>query len=122
MTFRLLHLIMLTATAAGAATALPAAAPETRLERCGTDTCLRFSGIRSDAQAAVLVAGHEVAVSGRRHWHASLPLDRVRQWLTPSARAIGVRVAGGGEVAAALPVGLLGHATEMAFLDVRATR
>ena len=115
----------------GAAAALLASAVQaapsrigasTRLQRCGTETCLLVTGRRSDPAASVSLAGHEVRVQGARRWRASLPLDTVRRWSASFARSIAVQVAGpaGGEMRASLPIGLLGQEVDLAFLDVRA--
>ena len=107
-------------------TALAAAPLEigakTRLQHCGADTCLLITGHRSDANAPVLLAGHDVAVQGKRRWRVALPLDTVRNWVAPFARSIAVQVdgAGGAEAKARLPIGLLGHDMDLAFLDVSA--
>jgi len=116
--------------ALAAAVLLPtalAAAPsdigaKTRLQRCGKDTCLLVTGRRSDASAPILIAGHDVAVEGKRRWRVALPLDTVRNWSAPFARSISVQIAGADDTAmkARLPTGLLGHVVDLAFLDVSA--
>lgn len=97
---------------------------QTRLQRCGTDTCLLVQGRRADPRAVVRIAEHPVAVRGSHAWRAMLPLDDVRAWSTPFARTITVRVdEPGGSVSeglARLPIGLLGHVTELASLEITA--
>ena len=95
---------------------------KTRLQYCGADTCLLVSGHRSDPTAPVLLAGRVVAVQGRHRWRVALPLGTVRNWLPPFARSIAVQVDGasGAETKARLPIGLLGHDVDLAFLDVSA--
>jgi hypothetical protein len=95
------------------------AAASTRLHRCGNQTCLLIQGKRSDSAAPVLVERHEVAVVGGRNWRVSLPLHTVRGWSRPSARSIAIDVAGKAEQAA-LPIGVFGHPTDLAFLTVSA--
>ncbi|WP_375403923.1 hypothetical protein [uncultured Sphingomonas sp.] len=122
---RLPGLLLLATLAASHASAEPRrAAASTRLEHCGAETCLAVTGRRPDRAAPVLIAGHEVAVRGGRSWRASIPLAKVRLWSAPAARTIAVEAAGpgGGRVEAPLPIGLLGHVTELAFLDVGAGR
>lgn len=96
----------------------------TRLHRCGSDTCLLIEGRRADARATVRVADHEVAASGRRMFRVSLPLTTVRVWSAPFARSMLVRVdepgGAGLEQTVRLPIGLLGHASEIAELEIRA--
>jgi hypothetical protein len=108
----------------------PAAAPssfdaETRLRHCGGATCLMVTGHRSDATAPVTLAGHAVTVQGARNWRVAVPLETVRAWSAPFARTIAVQIGGadgGAAMRARLPIGLLGHVTDLAFLDVRASR
>lgn len=94
---------------------------ETRLRHCGGETCLQVSGHRTDAAMPVLLAGHEVTVQGARSWHVALPLETVRSWSAPFARSIAVNI-DGSEAQARLPTGLLGHVSDLAFLEVSATR
>ena len=96
----------------------------TALHRCGTETCLMVSGHRADADAPVRIAGHAVIASGGRNWRAIVPLGDVRVWSATAARWIAVEVVGaaGGTGEAALPIGLLGHVTELASLDVSVRR
>lgn len=100
--------------------AMAAAEPYTRLVSCGVADCLLVSGHRADPRAQVLVNGHPIAVEGGKSWKAVLPLDTVRAWSRPLARSIDVNI--GTDVSesqrAALPIGLLGHAKDIAFLVV----
>jgi hypothetical protein len=77
------------------------------------------TGHRSDASAPVLLAGHELAVKGKRNWRVAVPLSTVKEWSAPFARTIDVAVAGSA-MKARLPIGLLGGTVDLAFLDVRA--
>ncbi len=53
-----------------------------------------------------------------------LPLQAVQQWSAPFARSISVFVGGkdGHTTQAALPIGVFGHTTELAFLDIGSRR
>ncbi|WP_395397033.1 hypothetical protein WBP07_30685 [Novosphingobium sp. BL-8A] len=98
--------------------------PSTRLVSCGEESCLLVSGQRADAGAEVRLNGHQVSVEGGRKWKVTLPMDTVRAWSVPMSRAIEVTVIGGGaggDVAmrADLPIGLLGHVTDLAALEIR---
>lgn len=96
--------------------------PSTKLERCGTQTCLRISGRRDDPAATVLIEQHAVAVSGAKRWHVSLPLETVRSWSAPAARTILVETVGSErtQTKARLPIGVFGRTTELAFLSISA--
>ena len=110
------------ALAGAAAVATPAlAAPKlkTRVVECGAESCLVVSGRRDHAASPVSINGHLVAVSGGRKWRARVPVETVRTWSAPYARSITVSVAGTAEEAR-LPIGLLGHAEELAVLVVSA--
>lgn len=91
-----------------------------KLRRCGEQTCMRISGHRPDPAAPIWVEQHEVTAVGGRRWHVTLPLQVVRQWSAPAARSIAVAVGGqnGRATQAALPIGVFGHTTELAFLNV----
>lgn len=104
------------------ASAAPRIDARTRLHHCGSETCLMVTGKRPDAGAAVLLAGHPVAVLGRRNWRVSVPLETVRSWFPTYARAITVRLGGtdGEEIAVPLPIGMLGSGVELASIEVRA--
>ncbi|HQS68794.1 MAG: hypothetical protein B7Y36_18030 [Novosphingobium sp. 28-62-57] len=97
-------------------------APRTKLERCGEQTCLRVTGHRADSAASVLIAQHEVAVTGGKSWRVSLPLQTVRAWSAPAARTIAVEVAGNDrrQMEAELPIGVFGNSAKLAFLSVSA--
>jgi len=103
--------------------AMAASPPGTRLVSCHGQSCLLVSGYRADPASAILINGHAVPVTGRRKWSARLPLDALRQWAPPYARSIDIAVmdaqAGGMTTSAALPIGLLGHTTDLAALVVR---
>lgn len=101
------------------------AAPEarTKLVQCGAQSCLRITGHREDPALTVAINGHPVPVEGKHRWHADLPLDVVREWSPPYARTIEVslhhpetqyRVIASID----LPIGLLGHSTDLASLVV----
>lgn len=118
-------LVLATIALTFAGSAMAAPAPHTRLVKCGTETCLLLSGHRADAAAPVSINDHVVAVSGGRSWRARLPLETVRAWSAPHARSIAVAVirpdgSADKPVAASLPIGLLGHVTDLAALVVRA--
>lgn len=100
--------------------ATPAAAEtRTRLVDCGAGSCLLVTGHRESERAAVTINGHAVTVRGAPKWRASIPVETVREWSAPHARTITVAVAGA-ESHAVLPIGLLGHVENLAFLTVRA--
>ena len=110
------------------ATSVPAAAAaesaSTRLHRCGEAVCLMVRGWRSDPAEPVLIEGRQVTVDGGRHWRASLPLATVERWVRPFARSILIET-GGAEARshkAALPIGVLGQTTDLAFLSVGTRR
>jgi len=96
------------------------AEPSAKLVKCAAGHCLLVSGHREDAASPVRINGHAVAVEGRRNWRARLPLESVREWSAPFARSI--TVASGDEQAeqADLPIGLLGHVTDLASLVISA--
>ncbi len=84
---------------------------------------MELRGERADAGDAVTVAGHAVAASGGRRFEVAVPVESVRAWSAPFARTVEVGVAArdGGVTTRAvrLPIGLLGHVTELAALEVR---
>lgn len=96
---------------------------DARLRACGDDTCVVLTGERADADDAVTVAGHPVAVEGGRRFAVAVPVDQVRAWSAPYARTIAVTTTDrSGTVTTRdvrLPIGLLGHVTELAALEVR---
>lgn len=101
---------------AGGAMARPVAT--TRLVACGGQACLLIKGERPAPDAAVAINGHGVAVQGGRSWQLRLPLATLRAWSEPFAREVMIATAGK-EQAASLPIGLLGHTTDLAALDIR---
>lgn len=106
-----------------AAFVVPASAatePKTRLVSCDAGNCLLVTGRRADAASTVRINGHAVPVEGARIWRASLPVATVRQWSAPYARTITVSVVDGETGEADLPIGMLGHAEDLAMLVVRA--
>lgn len=108
---------------ASAPGAMAAPEPATRLVECGRESCLVVSGHRADPQAKVLINGRSVAVEGGRAWKVRLPLGTVRDWSAPMARTIDVTVLASPKMKedtkqADLPIGLLGHVTDLAYLVV----
>lgn len=111
-------LSLILAAALVAACATPAAAEtRTRLVDCEAGSCLLVTGHRADAALAVSINGHAVAVQGARKWRVSVPVETLREWSAPLARSITIAVAGY-ETQAALPIGLFGHAENLAFLTI----
>lgn len=114
--------------AALVSSSLPVAAsaadtPRSRLVHCGSESCLLVSGKRETPQSQILINDRPVAVDGERHWRVILPLDAVRAWSSPGARAmtISVKDAEGrieDTAEAALPIGLLGNVTTLAALVI----
>lgn len=103
-----------------AALATPAAAEtRTRLVDCEAGSCLLVTGHRDDAASTVRINGHAVTAKGARKWRVSVPLETLRQWAAPYARTITVSVADT-QTEAILPIGLLGHAEDLAFLTISA--
>jgi hypothetical protein len=99
--------------------------PSAKLVRCGADECLLVRGARSSADATVLINDRVVPTRGERGWKTRIPLASVRRLASPFARTLSVTVVdAAGRVeqreAVRLPVGLLGHNTELAALVVRA--
>jgi hypothetical protein len=109
-----------------AAFASPASAttePKTRLISCDAGSCLLVTGHRDDAASIVTINGHVVPVHGARRWRASLPVETVRGWSAPHARTITVAVVDAqtresASTGVCLPIGLLGHAENLAMLIV----
>jgi hypothetical protein len=98
---------------------------EAKLVRCAAGNCLLIRGERASAASTVTINDRVVAVQGRRGWKVRLPVSAVRTLASPFARSLQVAVidpAGAVEQqhAVRLPVGLLGHTTELASLVVRA--
>jgi hypothetical protein len=106
-----------------ASPALAAGAPDTRVVSCGADSCLLVTGHRDSRAAVVRINGHRVEVQGERSWRVRLPVATLRDWAAPFARQIEVSSqdpAGQTEVVqrAQLPIGLLGHAPDLASLVI----
>ena len=110
----------------GAIVATPVVAhPATaRLVSCGTGSCLLVRGYRAGSDAEVRINDRVVDAQGGRSWQVSLPMATVKDWSGPFARTLRVSVAdpsGAAHIdAVRLPVGLLGHDLELAYLVVRA--
>jgi hypothetical protein len=73
----------------------------------------------------VQINGHAVHVEGKQRWRVRLPLETVRSWSVPFARTIEVTLLdpsnpGEGSHKAKLPIGLLGHVSDLASLVVTA--
>jgi hypothetical protein len=101
--------------------AVASPAPATRLVSCESDSCLLVTGHRANSATPVSINGHVVAVEGGRSWKVRLPLATVRAWAEPYARSIDVTDGTAETTAeASLPIGLLGHVTNLASLVVRA--
>lgn len=97
--------------------------PKTRVVSCDAGSCLLVTGQRASAASAVSINGHAVAVEGRRNWRARVPVDTVREWSAPFARTITVSVVDAETPTDAtaqvkLPIGMLGHAENLALLVV----
>lgn len=121
------HSMMALAMVAGfvtlAPTAMAASAPKTRLVSCGGDSCLLVTGHREDNSSIVSINGHRVNAQGGGTWKTVLQLDTVRSWAGPMARSIDVSVydpSTGTQAShpAKLPIGLLGHVTDLAALVI----
>jgi hypothetical protein len=111
---------LLTASAAHAD-----ARPTAKLVRCAAGDCLLIRGERSSAATTITINDHEVAASGGRGWKIRVPVAAVRGLASPFARTLDVAmVDAAGQVerreTVRLPVGLMGHTTELASLVVRA--
>ena len=69
------------------------------------------------------MAGHRVFVQGGRRFEVAVPVDAVRAWSVPFARTVAATTIGRtGEAKTRdvrLSIGLLGHVTELASLEVR---
>jgi hypothetical protein len=99
--------------------------PTAKLVRCDAGDCLLIRGARSSAAAVVTINDRPVVADGRRNWRVRLPLATVRGWSAPFARTLAVAVVDpAGQMerreTVRLPVGVLGHTTELASLVVRA--
>ena len=100
-------------------------ADTTRLVTCGHDTCLLVTGSRQFRDDPVAINGHRVAVQGGRNWRLYLPMATVRAWSTPYARSLFIAegtivTSEGAGREVSLPIGLLGHTSDLAALEVRA--
>jgi len=124
--YRSRRLLALVGAGVVASLASPTAAapePKTKLVPCGAESCLRITGHREDPALVVMINGHVVPVARTRRWQADLPLDMVREWSAPYARTIDVSLHDPATQRYAissvdLPIGLLGHATDLASLVV----
>lgn len=108
-----------------APSASAATEPRTRLVDCEAGSCLLVTGYRAHAGSTVSINGRAVSVKGARKWRVSLPVTTLREWSIPYARTITVSVVDATtrtETPAVvdLPIGLLGHAEDLAMLVVRA--
>jgi hypothetical protein len=99
--------------------AAAASSPQTRLVEFRSENYLLISGDRNTISSNVSINGHTVRVEGRRNWRVRLPVHVVRSWSAPLARTITVAVDGSSQDAD-LPIGLLGHAEDLAMVVVRA--
>jgi hypothetical protein len=120
---RKLVLAVAPALALSLASPAMAAAPNTRLVSCGAEDCLLVTGYRESRADVVRINGHRVEVEGKRHWRARLPVATVRNWSVPFARRIEVSVQDAAAQTdtlqyARLPIGLLGHAPDLASLVI----
>lgn len=121
--WRKLALTIGAAFAPFAAPSVAAADPAARLVSCGAESCLLVTGHRDSGEAAVLINGHSVDVEGGRSWRVRLPLATVRDWSEPFARKIEVSLQDPKTPEtqanyAVLPIGLLGHAPDLASLVI----
>lgn len=95
-----------------------------RLVACDAGSCLLVRGYRATPAAEVRINDHAVAAEGGRSWRVSLPMETVKNWSGPFARTLHVSVSEPSTAARTeavrLPVGLLGHDVELAYLVVRA--
>lgn len=108
-----------------APTAQAGALPVARLVRCDAGTCVQLRGERRSPASLVVINDHVVAARGGRNWKVRVPVAMVRAWSAPFARTLRVAVVEPGGAAeregeVRLPVGLLGHNTELAALVVHA--
>lgn len=113
---------LVAALAATPALAHPATA---RLVSCDAGSCLLVRGHRAASDAEVRINDRVVDTEGGRSWRVSLPVATVQDWSPPLARTLRISVSDRAESAVRteavrLPVGLLGHDLELAYLVVRA--
>ena len=111
------------AVACVSAPALAGSEPSTKVVECGEESCLLVSGYRADPAAIVSINGQTVAVEGRNGWRVRVPVDTVREWSAPHARTIDVslrdpRTQAETVASVDLPIGLLGHITDLAALEI----
>jgi hypothetical protein len=102
---------------------MAAAEPATRVVSCGSASCLQISGSRPSPSSAVSINGHVVPVEGKNDWRVRLPVETVREWSIPLARVISVGLIDADTglettIDADLPIGLLGHAENLASLVI----
>jgi hypothetical protein len=112
---------LVAAVAATPALAHPATA---RLVSCDAGSCVLVRGHRAVSDAEVRINDRVVDAEGGRSWRVSLPVATVQEWSAPLARTLRVSVSDRAESAVQteavrLPVGLLGHDQELAYLVVR---
>jgi len=96
-----------------------------RLVSCDAGSCLLVRGHRAASDVEVRINDRVVDTEGGRSWRVSLPMTTVRDWSGPFARTLRVSVSdparsGMRTETVRLPVGLLGHDLELAYLVVRA--
>jgi hypothetical protein len=94
------------------------------LVSCDAGSCVLVRGHRAASDAEVRINDRVVDAEGGRSWRVSLPVATVRDWSAPLARTLRVSVSDRAESAVQteavrLPVGLLGHDLELAYLVVR---
>jgi hypothetical protein len=113
--------IMLAAALTSTASFAAEPKPKTRVVACQAGSCLLVTGSRANAASVVRINGHAVSAEGGRKWRARVPVDTVREWSAPLARTITVSVVDAEtrtDAKADLPIGLLGHSENLAFLFV----
>lgn len=97
--------------------ALAAPLASTRLVECDTGSCLLVKGYRANSASAVSINGHPIAAAGEHIWRARVPMETLRGWSDAYARTITVAVADATSQVD-LPVGLLGHTTNLALITI----
>lgn len=120
---RIAGLICAIAIGSTASTAMAASEAKSKVIRCGTENCLLVSGHRDDPASIVSINGHPVAAEGKRRWQVRLPVETVREWSAPHARSIEISLLDpetrSTTIASVdLPIGLLGHVTDLAVLEI----